>query len=38
MPLGLQWIAGHGADRAMLSACVELCLVLGAGQRISFPD
>ncbi len=38
MPLGLQWIARRGADRALLSAAAELCLVLGAGRRISFPD
>ena len=38
MPLGLQWIGRHGADRAMLAAASEPCLVLGAGSRISFPD
>lgn len=38
MPLGLQWIAPRGADRMLLSAAPELCVVLGAGRRISFPD
>ncbi len=38
MPLGLQWVARRGEDRAMLSAAVELCLVLGAPRNLGFTD